>query len=423
MSRQFARTILSGLVIVLITVGLLALVEFGLRLMFKPAGGTHKIAVADSAYEFDPDFLIRLKTNVEKTFRRSSQNGGETIAWRTNRHGYRGPALMENPDFRVVVYGDSSIQAEFSRLENTFVFKLQEVLKARTGRNVEAVNAGIIGFGPDQNLIRMAREITTLKPDVIVFHIFADNDFGDIVRNRLFDLDPSGRLVQSKHAVTLDEAFRSEGHRCERTLADWLYLAKAARKVARIIGLQETQQHPPGISSAEGRVLHYWKNARQQWNVYADRAPRCYSTLGDTYDIDVATSPDLGSTKGKIALMGGVLAKASQIAREHGASFFVQVQPSSVDITTNFRVNHTHLAQFEGYDPRNLSRSVMRACREQDLDCIDLFPLFTRNDPASLYFKGKDNHWNDAGQALAAKAVGDHIASRLHGVSALQHRK
>ena len=43
---------------------------------------------------------------------------------------------------RVVVYGDSFVQAEFSRLEDTFAERLKARLVGRFGREIEVVNAG-----------------------------------------------------------------------------------------------------------------------------------------------------------------------------------------------------------------------------------------------------------------------------------------
>ena len=40
---------------------------------------------------------------------------------------------------------------------------------------------------------------------------------------------------------------------------------------------------------------------------------------------------------------------------------------------------------------------------------LDLFETFRANDPASLFFKGRNDHWNDRGQDLAAEATALHL--------------
>ena len=40
---------------------------------------------------------------------------------------------------------------------------------------------------------------------------------------------------------------------------------------------------------------------------------------------------------------------------------------------------------------------------------VSLFDAFSNNDPDSLYFDGGDDHWNAAGQRLAAEIVAEHL--------------
>lgn len=62
-----------------------------------------------------------------------------------------------------------------------------------------------------------------------------------------------------------------------------------------------------------------------------------------------------------------------------------------------------------------LSAIVDEICERLHISRVDLYPLFLRSDPDSLYFID-DGHWNDAGQALAARAVAARIhAESLHG--------
>jgi hypothetical protein len=45
------------------------------------------------------------------------------------------------------------------------------------------------------------------------------------------------------------------------------------------------------------------------------------------------------------------------------------------------------------------------------IEHISLFAPFQAADPCRLFFRGGDTHWNEAGQALAARLV----AERLEG--------
>jgi len=91
--------------------------------------------------------------------------------------------------------------------------------------DVEAINAGVSGFGPDQNLIRFTEEADIYRPGLLVFHVFADNDFGDIIRNRLFSLDADGSLMRTNMKLSPPHLQVISG----------LLTVKAIRKIIRLL--------------------------------------------------------------------------------------------------------------------------------------------------------------------------------------------
>ncbi len=116
-------------------------------------------------------------------------NGGHTTRWESNSQALRGPEPHAT-DLRVVVYGDSNIMARFSPWDETFTARLETALRneldstethKRAARQVDVVNAGVDGYGPDQSYLKMRTEMASLRPDIIVLDVFADNDFGDLV--------------------------------------------------------------------------------------------------------------------------------------------------------------------------------------------------------------------------------------------------
>jgi hypothetical protein len=53
-------------------------------------------------------------------------------------------------------------------------------------------------------------------------------------------------------------------------------------------------------------------------------------------------------------------------------------------------------------------------CQIKGIDCLDLlsgFKAFVDREGAHLYMKRGDMHFNEAGQALAADTISDHICS------------
>ena len=113
--------------IVLIALLILAGIEVALRVIYPEKVIQTNLLARKTAYEFNPEYHVSLKPNIRKKFKRAEENGGQTIRWRTNSHAFRGGELRENPDLRIIVYGDSNVQARFSTLENTYTGKLSAI--------------------------------------------------------------------------------------------------------------------------------------------------------------------------------------------------------------------------------------------------------------------------------------------------------
>ena len=398
-------------VVIITVVSLVLLVagEFLLRTIYPeevlPASSYDR-----TVYQFDHEILVALKPYMDSSFKRSKENGGDVIQWSTNSLGFRGHELRPDPDVRVVVYGDSNIQASFSDLQATFPYRLEQELQALTGKVVEVINGGVVGMGPDQSLLRLEREVDELEPDVVIFDVFADNDFGDLIRNRLFDLDPSGNLVLTAHQRTVD------GHLIrayERSFLSTLLTVRAAGRLWHAVR-PGAGEHGVGRIDTGEKMLEYLleENARQ-YAVYESSGPGQYSHFADLYDADVAVHPRSESATAKIRLMDAVLRQASETARSAGARFFVVIQPSQIDLTKNSMLSYEDLGQYPDYRPDNLSRVVENILARRRIDGISLFHAFSAQSAEDLYFKGDDDHWNDAGQSLAAKLTAERLAPLL----------
>jgi len=226
-----------------ITVILLILSEAGLRIVFpEKVNKSRKNYGQEVACVFNKDYLISLKSSVRKEYLRSNVNGGGVIKWETNSHSFRGKELQGNPDIRIIVYGDSNILARFSILEDTFPYKLEEYLnKEFSGLKVEVLNSGIMGLGPDQSLIKLSQDIDKYKPNIVILHLFADNDFGDIIRNRIFTLDANDNLVPTNFKQEKDEILidaEDKRHKKVNEMLSSLLIVSVLKKAAGVFSVK-----------------------------------------------------------------------------------------------------------------------------------------------------------------------------------------
>jgi hypothetical protein len=153
--------------IVLVAVGvLLVIVEFALRATVRSR--------FETIYQSDDRVLYRQVPGAERHY----EYGTVEIRYKINSQGFRGDELAPPGELpRVVVYGDSFIQGDMSRTEDTFTEQLRARLTHMEGRSVEVVNAGVAGYGPDQELRRMEDELPVLKPNLVIVALYAGNDF------------------------------------------------------------------------------------------------------------------------------------------------------------------------------------------------------------------------------------------------------
>lgn len=410
------------LVTVVIAIALLAALEIALRIAYPG-----DVAIAGSlgpiAYVFNPDYGVSLKPDQHKFFARKPENGGYIVQWRTNSAAFRGEPLHPDPSYRVLVYGDSNIQARFSGQQRSFTGQLASILeKQLAGEGIaetEVINAGLVGAGPDQSLIRFTLQSDQLKPDLVIFHIFADNDLGDIIRNRLFELDDNGALQRSSHAVEPDDdLLQADRHRLRDFVSRLLVVKKTKALLQHWTGWPKHKHEQQAAANkqrslAERRqyeVDFLLERARQEFAVYEARAARKFSHFSDHYDYDSALFPDQPSSREKLRLMEAILARAYQHARDRGIQFLVLIQPSVIDLTLdNALVNREFLSQYPDYRPETLSSSIEQVCKRNGIPVLNLMENFRDHEPATLYFTAGDDHWSDHGQELAAQLTARYL--------------
>jgi hypothetical protein len=94
-----------------------------------------------------------------------------------NSIGLRGPEIpaRDAADPRLLFLGDSMVAAFEVAYDETFVSLVARDLEARRGASVQAINAGVRGYGTDQSLLYFRERGRHLQPDVVVF-VHASND-------------------------------------------------------------------------------------------------------------------------------------------------------------------------------------------------------------------------------------------------------
>lgn len=335
----------------------------------------------------------------------------------TNSLGLRGPEL-EQPKRRprLLVLGDSFVMAENVPYASTFVRRLEVELAGAgaatagvpvgvgAGLDVECVNAGRSGYGPDQAFLLAERCFDVVRPDALLLVLCAGNDLGDLARNKLLRCTSQGELVRQRPRlaphVQLDFDERS---------------ARAARPALRRLWdfarlRREFSRWPP----AEDPSLLglYDELLRGQYREHFSEGDLTVSWLfEDIFDSVQALEPEGEIARREVELLTAILRALDSLARGRGIPFAVLVTPVAPDLAPGLLVRltpETHPGYVRGTLPR-LHREAAEAAGVRVLDVSSAFAA--QPDPAALFVGGDDPHWNSRGQALAARTVAPELAA------------
>ncbi len=381
------------------------------------------------AYVLDDELIFAPAPGRRYRYVRFPEHGGYVVETRFNSMGFRGrePEADSGGRRQVIVYGDSFIQASYSREPETFAHQLQSRLRERGYDSLRVINAGVNGFGPDQIYLRVAREIEALDPDLIIVAVFADNDFGDLLRNKLFRLDESSKLA--RNAFVIDPELRQdylERERLDQAFAlQKLFLDPSLAKRDLRIFLQRRLGLDAGFLNDVTIDTSFRTDPSEPWiEIWRDRGLSEYreyvlehdSTIrrdnirSDHYDADVSLEPDSGSSRYKFALMSEVLSRIAALTRDRNKALLLLIIPSPIDVCDGYDWQ-VDSDRHPRYDRRALSRAVEQAAEEIGVTWVSLFDEFHGGHCNQMYFHHGNNHWNEKAQARAAAIVAE-IVSR-----------
>ncbi len=399
-----------------IAAGVLLPKRFAEQLLLLTISGLLMLGVAEVAgnsilgpifrpiYQEDPKLIFSFIPDRTSTTTLPPVNGGATITHRINTSGFRGEELLERRPQRkrIAVYGDSFIHAYYAADADTFPVQLQAALAQRSGADVEVINAGVSSYGPDQVSYKLERELSALKPDLLVVAIFAGNDYGDLTRNKMFRLGPDGALVANEW-------------RLDAEVSEAFSLSQRESILVRALRTTVAARRPPaataGDPAAPDREFMV-AEAQREYDSLVAGDPVVTNTHIDYYSADVSLLPNSNSARYKVAMMRGVLERIRSIAGAGGVPIMFMFIPHPADLTDSYDWGAVDRSRYPDYDGRNQTAPLERFATETSSHYLSLYDSFRDNDPNKLYLHGGDDHWSPTGQALAAKLAADYIVEQ-----------
>lgn len=311
-----------------------------------------------------------------------------------NRYGWYAPAFdLQKPGQRIVIIGDSFVEAAQVNIENNFPALLADRLPET---HINAL--GISGIGPAHYLELQRYAIQHLQPDEIVVVTFLGNDFRNLVREQrkreraaeiYYDLTTHGELTLDTDSERAREKFR---HRLERNHAPlW---SQSGRILASHCLLCKTIETIVGSSIA--LLTPATDNESLEGTGFMAGIGR-----------DIFSAAPGAATRQSIDLYDALFRTMQSEARQHNIRLRVVSIPNYPAVYFKSGGDYYGKLQFDGFDLEQPDRYLHRTCRRYNIECHSLYEQHRRHglQPTELvrhFFFNGTGHLSEVGHVYMA---------------------
>lgn len=302
---------------------------------------------------------------------RTTINTGErTVRLFTDADGLRvGPEGRRDAPTRVLLIGDSFVQALQVDHEQTFGALLEAGLTERLSRPVAVWNAGVDGWDPPQYLVRARQLLNRYRFDLLVAAIYLGNDV----------------VVRSNQALPPRQPAERHTFRLPRRLA-WSQIVRGL--LYPINDALETRSH----------LFVLAKNGLRGWLL-----PAGLTAVEFPFGLrrSEASSPRWEVTSGICADLA-----AAAAARGVTALFVLIPEPYAVDPASPEEISRAFRVDTSEIDPDQASRILGRALAQRSLATLQVLDSFRLAHTRGVGLFGKvDRHLTPDGHELLARLV------------------
>lgn len=282
--------------------------------------------------------------------------------------------------YRVLVLGDSFTEGVDVELMDTFPKKLEKLLNAG-GHQSEVINAGVGGYGSDQEFLFLAREGWKYEPDLVVVAFTIGNDVHDNV--------VKGYCRETQAGLVCEQQMNGSVKRwaliylktfAQRHFQSYFFLRKKSassypiRMILSKLGLTEFND--------------------------ADDMKR-----GLPVELSILLREDSGDMAQGWQLTTAILRQMYDDAKRHHARFLIVLIPSGLQVERDNlqRALKAYRLTASDVEAEKPNRIMLEFGATHDIFIVDLLPAFRA--AASRGERLLEGHWNKACHSLAAVVI------------------
>lgn len=276
--------------------------------------------------------------------------------------------------FRVLVLGDSFIEANQVRFEDSFVSLLERQLLEKTGQEIEVISGSVSGWGTDDELTYLMREGIKYKPDLVLVAMTIHNDINDNLMEE-YHTFINGKLDQKPIVLVPGPSYAL------LKVKEWLNAHSHLYKMSfQAFQARWSAEQGKSLESHVGGLLR---------KVPSDRIRLGWDMTEQLFK------------------------KLVEIARNSDAKVVVVMLPLSVQIYTESLDNFltANGLRQEDIDLLKPQETMAEMGRRLGFPLVDLLPIFrsTKEQCRCELFVPNDGHWNEKGHVIAANLTSDQL--------------
>ena len=353
---------------------------------------------------------------MEAVLRLTDRPGAAVIGWTSgapgerNQVGFRGHPFHPTADVRVVLLGDSQVEAYAIAFDDMPERQLQRTLTEVMRTTVSVVSIGSGGWGQDQELLALQAHIKEVRPSVVVLWFTEGNDPWNNTFPTHFPKDGTPKPTFWLEGTKLEgpnlpwlEAYRPPG----------LYLAHAIRRLRRVpmypTDAEWERRLPPPYRATDpsSDAVSLVKTLAASRGARVDELLSFNDENFDTEKTHYSTYlvPESPRLTYSAALTRALLLRIRDVSEANDARFFILIAERSLpipDSPTMFEVKG------KGYWLSSAARRALIARIMEGLPTIRV----TGTPPDAIVSK-TDGHWNTEGNEYVMRSLGRRLGNEL----------
>ena len=297
---------------------------------------------------------------------------------------------------RILILGDSGVFG--TGIDEGWRFS--DFIHRALDEKIEVLNAGVPGWGPDQELLYYERFARKLEPDIVVIALTIANDIIDIMLEHLYrGSAPKPRFVLDADTLVLKgspiaaparrpEPFLKRVAKrsrlaffCKRRIDEWKYKRRSKR----------TPEWVPA-RIAKGSL----ENRMSDWTVYEKQY--------------------LENFENGWRVTERILRRLQRECQRDGAELIVLAIPMQIEVNAGWRLEVLNRFEVDQsrFDFDKPYKRLQMICATSGIDY--LYPITEFNDATERHklFLIKDGHLSRYGHALTARVLLEHISDGYH---------